>query len=126
MRLKLLAQIPNGPSVVHEIRSTHCVVGREGCDIVIESKFCSKRHLMLYDNREGELIMRDLGSTNGTRLSLTYGEPIEEAVLTEGSKFFIGNVEMTVIAFEAGPGIGDTAGYRYFIPHREEETITRC
>jgi len=81
-RLRLLAEGPNGR--VHEhvmLRLT--VVGRDPvCDVCLEGRKISRRHLTLDWNERGELVLRDLDSHNGTHVA---GKRISELVL-QGSE----------------------------------------
>lgn len=50
------------------LRPGKTVVGRENADIVAADKTLSARHFEI-ENRDGEFLVRDLGSTNGTRVN---------------------------------------------------------
>lgn len=65
------------------------VVGRHsGCDVRIDSARVSRRHCCLGLDREGVLI-RDLGSTNGTRIN---GQRIETGLLRPGNELVIAHL----------------------------------
>jgi pSer/pThr/pTyr-binding forkhead associated (FHA) protein len=62
------------------------VVGRHrGCDARIASPQVSRRHCCLAPERDGVLV-RDLGSTNGTRIN---GQRIEQGVMRPGDELSI-------------------------------------
>jgi pSer/pThr/pTyr-binding forkhead associated (FHA) protein len=62
------------------------VVGRHRwCDVRIASHRVSRRHCCLALDRDGVLV-RDLGSTNGTRIN---GRRVEEGVLRPGDELSI-------------------------------------
>ena len=62
------------------------VVGRHRwCDVRIASTRVSRRHCCLALDRDGVLV-RDLGSTNGTRIN---GRRVEEGVLRPGDELSI-------------------------------------
>ena len=62
------------------------VVGRHHrCDVRIPSPRVSRRHCCLTPDRDGVLV-RDLGSTNGTRIN---GERVAEGVLRPGDQLAI-------------------------------------
>ena len=62
------------------------VVGRHrGCDARIAAAQVSRRHCCLAPDRDGVLV-RDLGSTNGTRIN---GQRVEEGVLRPGDQLSI-------------------------------------
>ena len=50
------------------LRPGKTIVGREGADIVATDETLSAKHFEV-QNREGEFFVRDLGSTNGTRIN---------------------------------------------------------
>lgn len=65
------------------------VVGRHtGCDVRLESARVSRRHCCIGLDREGVLI-RDLGSTNGTRIN---GQRIETGLLRPGNELVIAHL----------------------------------
>lgn len=43
-----------------------CFIGRVEGDLLLEETLCSRSHAILYEGTNGELTLRDLGSTNGT------------------------------------------------------------
>ena len=62
------------------------MVGRHpGCDVRIASPRVSRRHCCMALVRDGVLV-RDLGSTNGTRIN---GQRVEEGVLRPGDELSI-------------------------------------
>ena len=50
------------------LRAGKTIVGREGADIIASDETLSAKHFEV-QNREGEFFVRDLGSTNGTRIN---------------------------------------------------------
>ncbi len=65
------------------------VVGRHtGCDVRLESARVSRRHCCIGLDREG-VIIRDLGSTNGTRIN---GQRIETGLLRPGNELVIAHL----------------------------------
>ncbi|MDT0157777.1 DUF3662 and FHA domain-containing protein [Microbacterium sp. ARD32] len=76
----------------HPLHSARTVIGR-GSDagITIADAGSSRRHAeVLWDGERA--MLRDLGSTNGTKLE---GEKIREAALAPGATFTIGRTELT-------------------------------
>lgn len=70
-----------------------------GNDVPLESRRVSRRHLVV-EWREGRFWAVDQNSTNGSRLN---DHPLlEPAELIDGDKLFLGNVEITYYAVEAG------------------------
>ena len=71
------------------------VVGRDpGCNIPLQDLGVSRRHAMISPTSSGEYVLRDLESTNGTRVN---GMPVaRECVLRDGEKIIVGG---TVLRF---------------------------
>ena len=70
-----------------------CSVGKaEDNDLVLRDDTVSRRHLEIERVPEG-LRLRDLGSTNGTRIG---GATVREAVVVTGTIFSVGDVEVLV------------------------------
>lgn len=76
----------------HELTSARTVIGRgSDADITIADAGSSRRHAeVLWDGERA--MLRDLGSTNGTKLD---GQKVREAALTPGAVFTIGRTELT-------------------------------
>lgn len=75
----------------HPLTSARTVIGRGmDADITISDAGSSRRHAeILWDGEHA--MLRDLGSTNGTKM---HGEKIREAALPTGSTFTIGRTEL--------------------------------
>jgi pSer/pThr/pTyr-binding forkhead associated (FHA) protein len=90
MRAQLLPA-DGGPPV--EITKDVVVVGRkEECDLRIEHKSVSKMHCVLVKT-DGLLLLRDLGSTNGTRVN---GIRVRRAALLPNDQLSIANQKYRV------------------------------
>ncbi len=69
------------------------VLGRvQGCDLVVRDEGASRRHAELWVE-EGGLLLRDLGSANGTCVD---GRRVDEVVLTGGEELRIAGVDIGV------------------------------
>ena len=69
------------------------ILGRQpDCDIVLDDSNVSRRHAEIV-LRDGDIVLTDLGSTNGTRVN---GSPIRSSVLSSGDAVQIGLSRMTV------------------------------
>ncbi|CAN5268833.1 hypothetical protein BH11PLA2_BH11PLA2_12340 [soil metagenome] len=80
-----------------ELTKDLTLVGREdNCDIALDHKSVSKLHCVLV-RTEGLILVRDLGSTNGTRVN---GQRIRRAALLPKDKLAIANFKYVV---EFGP-----------------------
>jgi pSer/pThr/pTyr-binding forkhead associated (FHA) protein len=77
-----------------EIDKDLTLVGRkEDCDLRLDHKSVSKMHCIIVKT-DGLLLVRDLGSTNGTRVN---DLPVQrEAALRDGDVLGIGNVRLKV------------------------------
>lgn len=95
-----------GPArlVVHEDGGTREVdldkelvtIGRmTDCDVVLSDKGASRRHAQIRV-REGEAVLTDLGSTNGTKLN---GQQVQTRTLGDGDRITIGT---TLLEFRRG------------------------
>lgn len=68
--------------------SKKCLIGRnEGNDIVLPDKKCSGRHLELMQQSAETWLLKDLKSSNGTRMN---GQLVQEHLLKVGEQFEIG------------------------------------
>ncbi len=90
MRAQLLPA-DGGPPI--EIAKDLVVVGRkDDCDIRLEHKSVSKLHCVLVKT-EGLLLLRDLGSTNGTRVN---GTRVRRAALLPNDQLSIAHYKFRV------------------------------
>jgi hypothetical protein len=72
--------------------SLPCSIGRKGCDIVINDSQVSRRHAVLHQS-EGELIIEDQESTNGTFFN---GEAIKRTTLASSDVINIGETSLKI------------------------------
>ncbi len=73
-----------------------CVIGRSsGCDVFIDDPSVSSRHALLSQDDSGELLVKDLGSTNGVAVD---GVKREQMVLTPPAELILGNVSVVISA----------------------------
>jgi predicted component of type VI protein secretion system len=83
----LLVCTTEGPTIA--VDKPIILVGRHpDCDVQLESQKVSRRHCCVAQVH-GEVVVRDLGSTNGIRLN---GSVVQEARLAPGDELAIGNV----------------------------------
>lgn len=91
-RLRVLNKNPQ--PVVYRLSRGVCRVGAgQGVDMLIDDKTVSRVHAELELVPEG-IAVRDLGSRNGTFL---YGQRIERAILSLGSRVRFGRVEVDIV-----------------------------
>ena len=91
---KILVSLPDGSSVTHDLNESTITIGRISENILqIEDVSVSSRHaeLTLADN--GDYILKDIGSTNGTWINLKEAHEGEEHPLQDGDKLRFGNIE---------------------------------
>src|SRR5437868_5593070 len=90
MRAQLIP-LDGGPPI--EILKDLLVVGRkEECDVRLEHKSVSKMHCVIVKT-DGLLLLRDLGSTNGTRVN---GQRVRRAALLPNDQLSIAHCQFRV------------------------------
>lgn len=83
-----------------EVSKELTVVGRkEECDVRLDHKSVSKLHCVIVKT-DGLLLVRDLGSTNGTRVN---GQRIRRAALLPNDKLTIANYTFKILFGSALP-----------------------
>ncbi|MBI1832974.1 MAG: FHA domain-containing protein [Planctomycetes bacterium] len=87
-----LVPMDGGPPV--EVAKELTVIGRqEDCDLRLDHKSVSKMHCVLVKT-DGLLLLRDLGSTNGTRVN---GTRVRRAALLPNDKLSVANFHFRVL-----------------------------
>jgi pSer/pThr/pTyr-binding forkhead associated (FHA) protein len=77
----------------------YTMIGRDkGADIVLKDAQVSRQHAAI-ENREGNYTLKDLESTNGTRMS---GTLIKETNLRHGDKFSVGDTTLQFVLEDTG------------------------
>ena len=66
-----------------------------GVDFVVDAALVSRVHCRLTLNAANDLLLEDLGSTNGTFVN---GQKVDKTTLTDGDKLTVGRVEFAVKA----------------------------
>ncbi|HEY1381356.1 MAG TPA: FHA domain-containing protein [Gemmataceae bacterium] len=95
MRAQLIPA-DGGPSI--ELVKDLSVVGRkEDCDVRLDHKSVSKQHCVIVKT-DGLLLLRDLGSTNGTRVN---GQRVRRAALLPNDQVSFASIRFRV---HLGPG----------------------
>lgn len=100
MRAQLLPLDGGLPITVHK---DLVIIGRkEDCDVRLEHKSVSKMHCVLVKT-DGLLLLRDLGSTNGTRVN---GTRVRRAALLPNDQISIAHYKFRV---HLGPDVAEAA-----------------
>ena len=73
-----------------------CIIGRGESDLQLVDERCSRQHALLYESFDGDLVIRDLDSRNGT---LVNSEKITECKLAIADEIRIGKITLTVLDF---------------------------
>lgn len=91
---KLTVSLPDGGSSTHELTEDVITIGRiEENLIEIPDISVSSRHAQLAKD-DGDYVLRDLGSTNGTRLNGRELPEGEDVKLSDGDKVAFGKVKV--------------------------------
>ena len=80
--------------------SADVVIGREAgaCDIMLDSDLTSRRHARIVTDLQGNSLLTDLGSSNGTFVN---GLPVTRALLAEGDRLSFGSQDEVHCVFRA-------------------------
>jgi pSer/pThr/pTyr-binding forkhead associated (FHA) protein len=90
MRARLVAL--DGDSAIDLVKELTLVGRDEDCDIRLDHKSISKLHCVIAKT-DGLLLVRDLGSTNGTRVN---GQRVRRAALLPNDTLAVANVKYRV------------------------------
>jgi pSer/pThr/pTyr-binding forkhead associated (FHA) protein len=97
-----LVPLDGGPPI--ELAKELVVVGRsDDCEVRIDHKSVSKRHCVLVTT-DGLVLVRDLGSTNGTRVN---GQRVRRAALLPNDQFAVAGFKFVVLFGDPPPKKSD-------------------
>jgi len=82
----------DGGSAIDVVKDLTVVGRKEDCDLRLEHKSVSKMHCVIVKT-DGLLLLRDLGSTNGTRVN---GQRVRRAALLPNDQVCIANYKFRV------------------------------
>lgn len=106
--LKIVAGARQGLNVPLPLNEA-LVVGRKEGDLLLDDPLVSGRHCQFF-HRNGDYILQDLGSTNGTMVD---GRLIREVVLKPGQEIAIGSTRLLLYASaseDRGTDVGSVSG----------------
>lgn len=90
---RLVVTRPEGATEVVDLTRRPLTVGRaEGVDVHVDEARVSRHHCVIFGG-PGRLVVRDLGSSNGT---LVNGAPVQQATLAHGDVIEVGATRLTV------------------------------
>ncbi len=119
-RAWLVVEEPGVPSRSVEIGSKPLVVGSgKNCDLVLADPHVSNRHVEFF-RTAGGVALRDLGSSNGTRVSNIL---VKDAVLSSGAEIRVGT---TTLYFEMGGEVGNLGRLAHEPVRDDELSATRA
>ena len=112
----MLLPVTAGPAVL--VDRALVVIGRHPqCDVRIESRRVSRLHCCLANLGHEGLLVRDLGSTNGTFVN---GERVREARLKPGDRLRIAEIEYNLVSSTPEEGQGRAAAVEVPTPSQIE------
>ena len=80
----------DSPPIRYELSQDLMVIGRTGADLTVADPDVSRRHATV-EKRAGTVVLRDLKSTNGTRVN---DEEVTERVLSDGDRLSLAGVDL--------------------------------
>lgn len=93
MQISLIMVTADGKSKEAQVKSLPAVIGREeGCKLRVPVANVSRKHAELYE-ADDELLVRDMGSSNGTYVN---GSKIKQTELAPGDVLTVGPVVFVV------------------------------
>ncbi|MDR3403377.1 MAG: FHA domain-containing protein [Chthoniobacter sp.] len=96
---KLLVSLPESSDASHDLTEAVVTVGRLPDNVLqIEDISVSSRHATLTLGEDGDYILRDIGSTNGTELNGKEIAREEDHKLQDGDKITFGKIETSYVS----------------------------
>lgn len=104
---------PDRPTEIREVVAERAILGRESGDVILQDPEASALHAEI-DCSHGHVIVRDLGSRNGT---LRDGQRESQFALHEGQSFVCGATQIRLVGVE---GLSVTFGGATKMVHRDD------
>jgi predicted component of type VI protein secretion system len=105
---RLHVTLPDGSEATHELTDDIITLGRvEDNMIQIDDASVSSHHAELSQRGE-EYILKDIGSTNGTKVNGTTAAPDVEIVLKPGDRILFGSIAVRYLTEADAPHDNDT------------------
>lgn len=98
MKLELKIQIPNEREQTFRISGDECIAGRTDGHLILASQHCSRAHFRLFCRPNGDLVLTDLKSKNGTLLN---GKKIQETTVSVGDTIQAGDIVVVVSSYSS-------------------------
>ena len=96
---KLVVSLPDSGDATHELHDDTITVGRLSDNgLQIEDASVSSYHAELTRDESGDYILRDIGSTNGTRLNGQELEPETHHKLQNGDQVLFGKIATSYVS----------------------------
>lgn len=90
---------PDEGGRVYEMVDSEIAIGRAAsCHVILEDKKSSRKHVVIL-KQDGQWVLKDLGSANGT---LVNGQRVDEHVLVSGDEIRVGDTRFKFKMFQAG------------------------
>ncbi len=93
-RRRLFVKILGEDEHVYEFQSGRAIIGRYDSEIVVDDPKISRKHAVIEALSRENIFVRDLASTNGTRLN---GTPVRSKKLCSGDLIRVGDTELQFI-----------------------------
>jgi pSer/pThr/pTyr-binding forkhead associated (FHA) protein len=98
---KLTVSLPDGTEHVHELNDDQVTVGRVDDNIIVIADISVSSHHAELTLKDGDYVLRDIGSTNGTRVNGRDAAEGQDIPLQDGDSVLFGKVS-TLYSSEKG------------------------
>jgi pSer/pThr/pTyr-binding forkhead associated (FHA) protein len=96
---KILVSLPDGSPASHDLTESTITIGRISDNVLqIDDVSVSSHHAQLTLGDDGDYVLQDLGSTNGTWVEGKEAKEGEDHALQDGDKLRFGNIEASYVS----------------------------